>query len=106
MRKDSHKPHDSVQYWPDWYEIKWTDMSKILFDYGKDVLVQQRRAPDETKHFRLSDSAMLTNKQILLVGPFNFETKLHGIPANQIIPLLQWELLALECHEAYIVQPK
>jgi len=68
--------------------------------------VQPRRTPDETKHCHFSDSVMLTNKKILLVGPFDFETKLHGIPANQIIPLLQWELLAVAFHEECIIPLK
>ena len=49
---------------------------------------------------------MLIDKQILLVGPFDFKTKSHGIPANQIIPLLQWELFAVACHVAYKVPSK
>ena len=42
----------------------------------------------------------------MLVGPFDFASKEHGIAKNQIVPLEIWERLAAACHTHGLVGPK
>jgi len=40
---DAHKSQDLARWWPDWYEIEWTDKTKTSFDYGRPVLLRPDR---------------------------------------------------------------
>ena len=103
---DSHKPHDCARYWPDWYEVKYTDSTRTVFDFGQAVLVRPSRSPNKDTHCRFSDSVCLSDPHILLVGPFDFKPRSHDTPASQIVPWEQWDKLSLACHAAGIVSPK
>ena len=100
---DSHKSHDCARYWPDWYEIKWTDDTHTVFDYGKPILARPNRSPNVNDHCRFSDLVALTNKNIFLVGPFDFESKSHTL---QIVSYKHWGKLSSACHAIGIVPPK
>lgn len=103
---DNHKPHDCARYWPDWYEIVWTNKEHISFDLGKPVLVRPNRTPDKIKHCRFSDSVSLVDPAVLLVGPFDFANKTKNVPASQIVPYEVWEKLSPACNTIGILPPK
>ena len=71
--------------------------TKTSFNYGQAVLVRPNRKPDTKKHCQFCDTLPLPSVDTLLVGPFDFSSKSHGVSANQIVPIKQWEKLAAAC---------
>jgi len=103
---DEHKPHDCARYWPDWYEIVWTDSRRVSFDYGKPILVRPSRKPNIENHCRFSDSVCLLDPDVLLIGPFDFAAKARSVPASQMVTYEFWDKLSPVCNDAGLVPPK
>ena len=102
---DSHKSDPDSRWWPDWYTYTYCNKSAEII-YGKRMLFQPHITPDSSKFILWATTINLSDPNVNLVGPFEFQPLTSHNRTRNTVAFPHWSALQESCLSHHLTPPQ